>query len=298
MRANITIAIVTKNRIKELARCLDSLLIQSQKSQKIIVIDNDHDHTAKQVIVKNKYQQLPIVYYTVDGSVPKCRNFAIVKCKSKYLAFTDDDCLLDQNWIKNGINKIRNGDYDFVVGQTKLYNPENLFALAQHTRDEYWKKQNSPMFDTKNVILNLATIKKHQLMFDEKCQKSVYDSADFDFDFVVKKYKLKGSFCKKMIVYHKETKQFIRFIRRAYYRGYLGKYLDRKWQLEDQLVDLSTRNFIIWLLKLIKNYFYDYKRYAQKMSQAPVCNKILANLIIKIFEFCYVSGYVANKKTF
>lgn len=296
MKTDITIAIITKNRPKELRRCLDSLLRQSQKPQEVLIIDNDQNKTAKAIAVDKKYQQLSIAYQCISGSVPKCRNFATQKCKSKFLGFADDDCILDKNWVEQGIYKIRQDSCDFIVGQTLLFNPKNIFALAQHARDEYWKRQNSPMFDTKNVILKLQTIKKYELKFDELCQKESYDSADFDFDFLVKKYSLKGYFCKKMIAHHQETSQFKRFSKRAYYRGFLAKYLDKKWQLNDQLIDLSTSNFIIWLLKLIKNFSLDYQRYSKQMNVSGVFNKVLGVLAIKIFEFYYVLGYVANKK--
>lgn len=296
MKTDITIAIITKNRIKELTRCLDSLVKQRQKPQTILIIDNDQNQTAKPLVSQKKYQQLQISYLAESGSVPKCRNLAITKSRTKYLGFTDDDCVLDKSWIERGFSKIKQGDYDFIVGQTLLFNPKNIFALAQHSRDEYWKKINSPMFDTKNVILNLEIIKKHQLKFDEDCQKEAFDSADFDFDFLVKMHKFKGYFCKEMSAYHQETSQFKRFAKRAYYRGYLAKYLDKKWQLHDQLVDLSTSNFIIWLLKLVKNYRLDYCRYTKEMIAVSTFKKILVIPIIKIFEFYYVSGYVANQK--
>lgn len=296
MKTDITIAIITKNRISELARCLDSLVKQKQQPQTILIIDNDPNQTAKALVLEKKYQSLRISHHAVSGSVPKCRNLAILKSKTKYLAFTDDDCILDDNWTEQAVNKIKDGSCDFVVGQTLLFNQQNIFALAQHARDEYWKKQNSPMFDTKNVILNLEKIKKHQLKFDEKCQKEVYDSADFDFDFLAKKYALNGYFCKEMLAHHQETNQFRRFSKRAYFRGYLAKYLNKKWLLNNQLVDLSTSNFIIWLLKLVKNYRLDCCRYTKQMNGASIFKKALAILIIKVFEFYYVSGYVANKK--
>ena len=296
MKNEISIAIITKNRKKELTNCLNSILHQTQKPKIVVIIDNDSNQSAKKMITYKKYKTLKISYYSLLGSVPKCRNFAIKKTKGKYLGFTDDDCILDKHWVENGIDTIDKNNPDFILGKTLLLNPNNIFALAQHNRDDYWKNQNSQIFDTKNAILNLASIRKRKLQFDEACQKEAYDSADFDFDFTLKKNGLNGVYCKNMIVRHQETSNLQRFLRRAYFRGYLAKYLDKKWQLQNQLVDLSTHNSIIWLLKLIKNYRLDYSRYTKSMSGVSILTKILAILVIKIFELYYVLGYVANQK--
>lgn len=296
MKNEISIAIITKNRKKELINCLNSILHQTRKPKIIMIVDNDSNQSAKKTIAHKRYKTLKIAYYSLLGSVPRCRNFAIKQTKTKYLGFTDDDCILNENWVKNGIEAIDKNNFDFGLGKTLLLNSKNIFALAQHSRDDYWKNQNSQIFDTKNVILNLLSIRKRKMQFDEKCQREIYDSADFDFDFALKKNNLKGVFCKNMIAHHQETNNLLRFLRRAYFRGYLAKYLDRKWRLQDQLVDLSTHNPIIWLLKLIKNYRLDYFKYTKNMTGTSVFTKILAVLVIKIFELFYVAGYVANQK--
>ncbi len=294
MKTEISIAIITKNRKKELENCLDSIVKQTL-IPKVIIIDNDEKLSAKHIINNKKYKQIKINYYYSKGSVPKCRNFAVRMAKNKYLGFVDDDCILDKKWTENGLKSIKKNKTAYVLGKTLLLNPHNIFALAQYSRDDYWKNYNSQIFDTKNAILNLDVIKKSKLQFDEKCQKEFYDSADFDFDFALKKAGLKGYFCKRMTLLHKETTNFDRFKKRAYCRGYLAKYLDRKWKLNDKLVDLRNRYFYFWLLKAIKDSFKDFKRYSKHM-ESPLYKKILATFVIKLFERYYVTGYVSNQE--
>lgn len=295
MKTEISIAIITKNRKKELADCLDSIAKQTLIPS-VIIIDNDENLSAKETISKKKYKQINISYHHSRGSVPACRNLAMKIAKTKYLGFVDDDCVLDKKWTENGLSAIKKYKTAYVLGKTLLLNPNNIFALAQYARDDYWKNYNSQIFDTKNVILDLNIVKGSKLSFDEKCQKEAYDSADFDFDFALKKAMLKGKFCKNMILKHKETSSFNRFKRRAYYRGYLAKYLDRKWKLNDKLVDLRTQLFYFWLLKTIKNFLKELKNYSKHID-APLYKKIAATFVIKLFERYYVSGYVANQET-
>lgn len=298
MSEKIALAIVTKNRTKELARCLNSINKLSLLPNELIVIDNDLNFSAKKVIKKGKYQKkMTINYLPCSGTVPHCRNLALNRSKSEYLAFIDDDCVLDSLWLNVALQAIKIEKADYVLGKTLLLNPENVIALAQYAHDDYWKEYSGQIFDTKNVLINLSSIKKAKLKFDENCQKDHYDSADFDFNFQVKKRQLKAAYATKMELYHQETESFARFSQRAYARGYLAKYLNEKWQLANQLVDFRQKNLMIWLLKTIKNFSKDYQKFSPHMGQENFLKKITATLLIRIFDYYYTLGYVANRKT-
>lgn len=297
MQGKIALAIITKNRPQELKRCLTSITKQSLLPDTILVIDNDPKCSAK-VICQNHNKQFPqirIKYKSEQGSVPHCRNIALTQIKSTYLGFIDDDCVLENDWLKQAIIAIKAKNADYVLGKTLLLNPLNIFALAQFAHDDYWKEFSNQIFDTKNVLLNLLSIRRHALMFDEKCQKDQYDSADFDFNFQVKATKLVGVFAPKMRLKHQEVTSFIRFKKRAIARGFLANYLNKKWQLNDQLVDFGQKNRMIWLLKLIKNFKKDYQKFNRHMGDASVFKKISATLLIRVFDHYYTLGYVEAK---
>jgi len=290
---SISVAIITKDRKKELKRCLISLKQQNYHPSRIIVIDNDANKSAQVVVNNRLFNKLNIKYHhLVNSSVPACRNKALKLVKTPYLAFVDDDCIANKNWLRQGLNKIKKEKAHYVLGKTELFNPQNLFALAQHARDSYWKNYNHQLFDTKNVIVDANFFKKNNLYFDEKCQSDHYDSADFDFDFLVKKKKLKKAYCSNMIIFHKETNNFSRFKKRAYHRGKLAKYLNDKWELNDQLVDLKNRHLMFLILKTLKNFPADYNKYKKYMYSQSILKKIIATWLIKIFEGYYLQGYV------
>lgn len=290
---SISVAIITKDRKKELKRCLISLKQQNYYPFTILVIDNDENKSAQTVVKNRLFNKLNIKYHHLaKASVPACRNQALKLVKTPYLAFIDDDCIANQNWLKKGLSKIKKEKVHYVLGKTELSNPQNLFALAQHARDSYWKNYNQQLFDTKNVIVNAIFFKKYNLYFDEQCQSEHYDSADFDFDFLAKKYRLNKTYCPQMIVFHKETDKFLRFKKRAYHRGKLARYLNDKWQLNNQLVDLRNRHLVLFVLRTFKNFNYDYHRYKNYMYSQTMLKKIFATWLIKIFEGYYLQGYV------
>lgn len=298
MRDKTSIAIVTKNRPFELSRCLFSISQQCTLPEEIIVIDNDDEASARKIVKSfqkdNRSKHFRITYHKRRGYVPKCRNFAMHIARGNYLGFVDDDCVLDKHWLQNSLETIvtnSNRQISYVLGETKLLNDQNVIALAQHARDSHWKKQQQHIFDTKNVLLDLRTVKKHQLKFDEKCQSSFYDSADFDFDFQLKKNKIAGVFCKKMIVYHQETSTYQRFVNRAWHRGKLANYLSQKWQLQERLISRRDSIFLLWLLRSIKNFHKEYRRYQQEMLGQTLIKKLIATWLIRVFERYYALGY-------
>jgi len=298
--SNISIAIVTKNRRQKLSRCLFSILNQTHHPIEVIIIDNDPKLSAKKIIRSSVFSLLSISYFSSSGTVPECRNLALSKSKTRYLGFVDDDCILKENWLVSGLNSIALQQQAFVVGHTLLLNPKNILALAQHARDSYWKKHNfylgnnQGVFDTKNIILDLKKIRKFNLKFDQKCHFDVYDSADFDFGFQLKKAKLLGSYCFKMQLFHEETSTYQRFINRAYARGKIASHISDKWNLGDGLINSKDAFFGLWLLRLIKHFYMDFQRYYDFIP-APMVKKFLAIIFIKITERHYALGYLHDK---
>lgn len=94
---SLTVAICTKDRTNNLARCLDSLLQLPQSNLEILVIDNaPSDWQTKDLVT-----QLPGIKYVCEPNpgLDFARNRAIVEAKGKILAFIDDDVVIDRNWL-------------------------------------------------------------------------------------------------------------------------------------------------------------------------------------------------------
>jgi glycosyltransferase involved in cell wall biosynthesis len=292
---SVSIAIVTKNRPMKLKRCLLSLKKQSFSIFTILIIDNDNNQSASTVTQNKLFKDLKIKYYHAPKlTVPACRNRALKFNKNQYVAFIDDDCVADKDWLKKALETISNTKSKYVLGNTKLLNKQNIFAIAQHARDSFWKNYNGQLVDTKNLLIDANFFKNKKLKFDEKCQSLHYDSADFDLDFQVKKEKIKGAYSPTMLVWHEEADSFIRFKNRAFHRGKLAKYLNDKWKLHNSLVNLKDKLFLLFLLRAIKIFVKDYQKYEKHMEVNSFFKKIFATCLIKNFERHYLLGYVAK----
>lgn len=97
---SITIAICTKDRPENLARCLQSLQeLAKQASQlEILVIDNAPSDDRTQQLVAS----LPWVRYVREPKpgLDFARNQALQSATGEILAFLDDDVVVDRRWLK------------------------------------------------------------------------------------------------------------------------------------------------------------------------------------------------------
>lgn len=100
---SLTIAICTKDRTENLARCLKSLLkLQNPNSEgsprfEILVVDNAPSDQKTKALVSS-LQKVQYVRELKPG-LDFARNLALKEAESELLAFLDDDVVVDRNWI-------------------------------------------------------------------------------------------------------------------------------------------------------------------------------------------------------
>lgn len=95
---SVTVAICTRNRPADLARCLDALCQLHYSALELLVIDNAPSSDATEKLV----QQYPQVRYVQEPrpGLDWARNRAILEARSEIIAYTDDDVIVDTNWVQ------------------------------------------------------------------------------------------------------------------------------------------------------------------------------------------------------
>jgi GT2 family glycosyltransferase len=96
---SISIAVCTRNRPAELARCLESLQRLTDPADEIIVVDNAPDGDATRTVMA----QFPAVRYLPEprAGLSAARNTALSSASCEVVAFTDDDVIVDPEWIRH-----------------------------------------------------------------------------------------------------------------------------------------------------------------------------------------------------
>lgn len=125
----ISVVIPVYNEEKRIEETLKSLYNSSEQAYEIIVADGrSTDNTLS--LIKNKYPKV----ICLDNAFRKAsagRNLGIKAASGDIIAFTDGDCLVDENRIKNIRKAFENEDIDGIGGKV-------LNAKAENKYEEYW----------------------------------------------------------------------------------------------------------------------------------------------------------------
>ncbi|MCL5256797.1 MAG: glycosyltransferase [Chloroflexi bacterium] len=129
----ISVAIATRDRPDTLPKTLDSLLALNYPNYEIIVVDNAPKTSATADLVREKYGEQPRVRYVQEQrpGLSWARNCGLRHARGEIIAYTDDDVLVDPNWLVEFLRGFHAADnVGCVTGLTlpaELETPAQLF---------------------------------------------------------------------------------------------------------------------------------------------------------------------------
>ena len=125
-----SVIVATCNRLPEILRLIDSLLIQTKLPQELIIIDSS-DKSLKQIaqfqekIQKIQSFEIFIIYSSVK-SLTYQRNIGIKKSKGQILYFFDDDIILDKNFLLE-MSRIFENQPSYMGGMGNIFEKRDKF---------------------------------------------------------------------------------------------------------------------------------------------------------------------------
>ncbi|MEM5882884.1 MAG: glycosyltransferase [Candidatus Aenigmatarchaeota archaeon] len=193
---SVTVLITVKNSRGTIKDCIDSILRLNYKNFEVFVVDAfSTDGTYE--ILKSYGKKIKVEQY--KGNPPKAYNYAIRKINTEFIAFTDGDCVVDRDWLKNLVSSFESEEIGAVVGFCKT--PEKVNFLQKLIGIELEARfKKFPKFISRGPTMNLCvrTNIAKNLKFDENLDVS-YD-ADFGYRMIEKGKKI--VYQPKAIVYH------------------------------------------------------------------------------------------------
>lgn len=117
----ITILIATCNRPDKLVSCIQSIVANGYSQYEILIADQSDNQRSRDII--KKITGYNIRYFPLETKGKSIGlNLLLPHARGKYLAFTDDDCLVDRNWLKNIVIYFDNHPrVDGVLGKVLPY---------------------------------------------------------------------------------------------------------------------------------------------------------------------------------
>jgi GT2 family glycosyltransferase len=96
----IGVVICTRNRAERLDRCLASFS-SSDGNYDLVVVDNGSEDATKSVVARHS-ARLPLAYvFEPRPGLSNARNRGIAQVQHPLIAFTDDDCIVADDWLSS-----------------------------------------------------------------------------------------------------------------------------------------------------------------------------------------------------
>ncbi len=129
----VSIVIATKDRTAELQSCVSALLELDYPNFEIVVVDNGATTNDTANMIADNFADEPRVRYISEqrAGTSGARNRGVAESKGSIIAFTDDDVVVDRNWL-------RALAYQFAINPTVDCVTGLVFPAAFETPSQQW----------------------------------------------------------------------------------------------------------------------------------------------------------------
>jgi glycosyltransferase involved in cell wall biosynthesis len=275
VQPDISIILATANGRDVLFECLESLLNQTYPLDKIelIIVDDNNDQRLAQSLKEsecNKFLALKYIPLYHKGSAV-ARNTGIKNATSEILAFINDDCVADSDWVKLISETHRfNPDKPVVGGLTYVSECENTSLVSQfldnNSIESGFNKKEIILFPAGNVSIKKRIFSEH--LFNENF--FLPGGEDLEFFWRIFKQGYRFIWNKDIKVVHARNSGLLGFLKQAYCYGrgnLLSAYLHKGEH--PLLKDLRIGRVSFWLATLLS------------FIKIPGCSYLLAERLIK-----------------
>lgn len=203
----ISVIVPTYNRLDSLKQQINALLSQNMPTNDyeiIIINDGSTDGTREYLDQVTQFYPELIALHQTNGGPARARNTALRIAKGNIVAFTDDDCIADSNWLK----VIDENWCDTIVGlQGATYTDRENITPLTHQIDNESGHNSVPTCNAaylRSTLLNAGG-------FDESFPYAHNEDADLSW-----RMQQFGEvkFCSEMRVYHPPRKDSFRKVAR------------------------------------------------------------------------------------
>ena len=134
-KTKIDIILPNYNSSKFIIKTIKSILKQTYKNWKLIIVDDCSDAKTKNILKKiSRKKNIKVFFLNKNHGAGFCRNFAIKNSNSPYLAFIDSDDIWKKDKLKKQISFMKNNNFlfsytnyeTFGEKKRKINNPSNL----------------------------------------------------------------------------------------------------------------------------------------------------------------------------
>ena len=113
-KSKIDIVLPNYNSHAFIAGTIKSIINQNYNNWKLIIVDDNSDEKTKKILKNfSKNKKIKIYWLKKNQGAGYCRNYALKKTKSPYIAFIDSDDIWKKSKLKNQVNFMIKNNYSF-----------------------------------------------------------------------------------------------------------------------------------------------------------------------------------------
>jgi glycosyltransferase involved in cell wall biosynthesis len=232
MNKLITLVVSTRNRVHDLPDLFDSLRENDGDLFELLVVDQSTNEDSKRYIEEylKKYPDFDLRLVTTDTKgLSISRNIGIANAKYDVILFTDDDCVIDKNFISNVAKVFEDSEVQAYCGRVEPYiaegtvMPKNYEPVACVLRKEkkIFSELHSNDFFTIGSGNNMAYRKKlfEKIgVFEPKLGAGgkLKSAEDIEFFYRILKNRISITYSPDPFVYHKQWRRTSTLISTSY----------------------------------------------------------------------------------
>jgi glycosyltransferase involved in cell wall biosynthesis len=186
-----TIVVPTYKRPKLLTKCLSALLLQNfDKSRyEVIVVSDGPDEQTSAVLKGHEnysYPALRFIQMPTKKGPAAARNYGWLNAKGSIIAFTDDDCIPDADWLQNIVNNCPPNEDVAITGRV-------IVPIEKRPTDF---ELNTSRLQTADFITANCACTKTALIkaggFDEQFSMAWREDSDLEFKLIANNIPIKN----------------------------------------------------------------------------------------------------------
>ncbi len=166
IKKTVDVIIPNFNKGNFICEAIESVINQTYKNWKIYIIDDNSTDNSKKILQRYKKEKKINIFYLKENKGPAfCRNYALKKSKSNFIAFLDSDDYWFKNKLKSQLNFMIKNNHPFTFSDyTPIFHSKNFVKKLAPTKivNKFTFKRfiKNSSINTSTMILERKKIKK------------------------------------------------------------------------------------------------------------------------------------------
>ena len=165
MKKTVDVIIPNFNKGNFISEAIESVINQTYKNWKIYIVDDNSTANSKKILQRYKKEKKINIFYLKENKGPAfCRNYALKRSKSNFIAFLDSDDYWFKNKLKSQLNFMVKKNHPFTFSDyTPVFHGKNFVKKLAPTKiiNKFTFKKfiKNSSINTSTMILDRKNIK-------------------------------------------------------------------------------------------------------------------------------------------